>query len=142
MFFFWSWQEYNFWFAASPIFYWYEFSGSEDKKIYIYDLFSGKVIRTLDDHPSVVHLVHCSDADPLSLVSSSVQNVILMLIRFLLVQSNIFSWSPKPFEGDQKKIISEEVSNFKTCHLTPQPMFEENLFVSTHRMAVESLMKK
>ncbi len=50
-------------------------TGSEDNKIYIYDVFTGSTAKVLEGHNSVVHLVHACDRNPLCLVSSSIESV-------------------------------------------------------------------
>jgi WD40 repeat protein len=55
-------------------------TGSEDKKVYIYDTISGSVSKVLSGHSSVVHLVHYSQMFPLTIVSSSIDNVCILIL--------------------------------------------------------------
>jgi len=93
-------------------------TGSEDKKVYIYEAVSGEVVKVLDGHPSVVHLVNCSEQDQLSILTSSIENC------------SILVWTPNATEEDVNT-TKESVEKL-----------EEDSFISQHRAAVESLMKK
>jgi len=96
-------------------------TGSEDKKIYIYDINSGNVIKILEGHPSVVHLIHCTDQDPLKFVSSSIESCSTLV------------WSPQ--NEDKPEIKSGFLEKIS-------PTTEDDVFMDSHRAAVETLMKK
>eukprot|EP01114_Cavostelium_apophysatum_P021355 TRINITY_DN7431_c0_g1_i1.p1 TRINITY_DN7431_c0_g1~~TRINITY_DN7431_c0_g1_i1.p1 ORF type:complete len:495 (-),score=65.33 TRINITY_DN7431_c0_g1_i1:40-1524(-) len=98
-------------------------TGSEDKKVYIYDTRTGNVEKTLDDHPSVVHLVHSSDQMPLTIVSSTIENCAA------------FVWSPTT-------TTTESVQEKNTQLSALVPTDEQDAFLHTHRAAVETLMRK
>eukprot|EP01098_Paradermamoeba_levis_P005643 TRINITY_DN2373_c0_g1_i1.p1 TRINITY_DN2373_c0_g1~~TRINITY_DN2373_c0_g1_i1.p1 ORF type:complete len:280 (-),score=93.75 TRINITY_DN2373_c0_g1_i1:5-844(-) len=91
--------------------------GSEDRKVYIYDRDSGKVVKTLPTHPSIVHLVHSSpfSQDPLKIVTSSIENC------------SVVVWS----------VMDEEAE-------TPPPAvdLEESRANSAQRATIDSVMKK
>jgi len=104
-------------------------TGSEDKTMVIYNTDTGKVAKVLKGfHPSVVHLVaSCADNHPMKLVSSSIENV------------NIIVWSPQ--KDTEETLNDKQEENTKPSFesaLTP----DEEAFLSTHRTAVESLMQK
>jgi len=69
----------------------------------------------------VVHLIHCIDQNPLKLVSSSIESCSVLL------------WSPQTIERPEIKNSFLE---------KPTPSTEDDIFMDTHRAAVEALMKK
>lgn len=71
-------------------------TGSEDKKVYIYDSYDGKLLKTLDGHTSVVHLVSVQDEsiEPFRVVTSSIDSG---LVHF---------W--KPTQVEQKLNLRDE----------------------------------
>jgi WD40 repeat protein len=91
-------------------------TGSEDKKVYIYDINTGKVLKTLGGHNSVVHLVHCRDksVNPFRFVSSSIDS------------GSIHFWSPSFDENKSDKI----------------EFIQEDSFTVAHRNFIETLVEK
>ena len=61
------------------LFFSYIVTGSEDKKVYIYETRTGKLEKILETHPSVVHLVGATQTSPHFIVSSSIENVRILI---------------------------------------------------------------
>jgi COMPASS component SWD3 len=91
-------------------------TGSEDKSIYIYDIESGELKQTLNTNQHILHLVRPRDAHSLEFTSSSIDS------------GNISIWSPSK-DDLPTPIITEEEQ-------------ESDTLMATHRIAVESLMRK
>jgi len=91
-------------------------TGSEDKSIYIYDIESGKLKQTLNTNQHILHLVRPRDAQSLEFTSSSIDSGTITL------------WGPCK-EDIPAQIITEEEQ-------------ESDTLMATHRIAVESLMRK
>eukprot|EP01103_Thecamoeba_quadrilineata_P016944 TRINITY_DN5835_c0_g1_i4.p2 TRINITY_DN5835_c0_g1~~TRINITY_DN5835_c0_g1_i4.p2 ORF type:complete len:259 (-),score=49.32 TRINITY_DN5835_c0_g1_i4:11-787(-) len=96
-------------------------TGSEDNLIYIYDVTTGVVEKTLRGHPSVVHLVDNCSSHPLKLFSSSIENTSIMV------------WSPETQispETEKKNRESIRSSELRESVLNP------------HRKALVELTQK
>jgi COMPASS component SWD3 len=91
-------------------------TGSEDKSIYIYDIESGELKQSLTTNQHILHLVRPRDAYSLEFTSSSIDS------------GTISIWSPSK-DDQPTAIITEEEQ-------------ESDTLMATHRIAVESLMRK
>jgi WD40 repeat protein len=78
----------------------YVLTGSEDKFVYVYDTMTGELIKTLQGHTSVVHLVHAVETspEPIQIASCSIES------------SQVHFWKPnrsvpsKPVEFEKQMI--------------------------------------
>jgi len=91
-------------------------TGSEDKSIYIYDIESGDLKQTLNTNQHILHLVRPRDKQSLEFTSSSIDS------------GTISIWGPCKDEIPVPLITEEEQ--------------ESDTLLATHRIAVESLMRK
>jgi WD40 repeat protein len=91
-------------------------TGSEDKSIYIYDIENGNLKQSLNTNQHILHLVRPRDAHSLEFTSSSIDS------------GTISIWGPSK-DDLPTPIITEEEQ-------------ESDTLMATHRIAVESLMRK
>jgi len=111
-------------------------TGSEDKKIYIYDTFKGDITSVLQC-PQTNHVIHLVSPQPHSLnfASSSIEDIDILL------------WSPLP-ELSHKTIDKPRIRNetpltlpASTISVPQERISEQDFLLSTHRAAIETLMR-
>jgi len=112
-------------------------TGSEDKKIYVYDTFKGDVTSVLQC-PQTNHVIHLVSPQPntLNFASSSIEDIDILL------------WSPLP-EQPRKTTEKPRIRNEMPLTLpvsnntvpVQERFSEQDFLLSTHRAAIETLMR-
>ncbi|KAG2374516.1 hypothetical protein C9374_010800 [Naegleria lovaniensis] len=85
----------------------YVLTGSEDNKIYIYDTWSGKLVRTLSGHEGVIHLL--MNLDDYRIISNSIESSRLFFWAPTLEKTDILSQLEKEVDDSLERNILERV---------------------------------